>query len=275
MSILYIIDHINIKNREAKLEDKYILEGGGKKYKVQLDKIIKKEIKFLEVYKKDEKLLILNKNKNECIVIFINEKEKIAELRSLTLEYGKCIDLEDFGLKTTGKFHLKVAIKMLKKYKEKFKINKIVLEDVATVKCNDLDFPLSSYLLLTKGYTFYGKEGFKYINHGIYKYNNDLLKNYQKYISKLKIKDINIKNIFKSKEFGKLNKDIIDKAKYHKEMLFVDFIGMIFSRENMLDNEICELYMIVRDIIITYYQNKLGEIYINLFMPNLKMEMIL
>ena len=269
---------IRYKNRgiySEKLNSKYLLKGGGKKYKIKLNKILKKNIYFEEIYDDGIKSLILNKTKNNCVVILINEKDKIAKLDSLIVSNGECIDLEDFGLKTSGKFHLKVAIKMLKKYKEKFKINKIVLEDVATVKCNDLDFPLSSYLLLTKGYTFYGKEGFKYINHGIYKYNNDLLKNYQKYISKLKIKDINIKNIFKSKEFGKLNKDIIDKAKYHKDMLFVDFIGMIFSRENMLNTEICELYMNIRDTLIPYYQNKLGVEYINLFMSNLKMEMIL
>jgi len=46
---------------------------------------------------------------------------------------------------------------MLKKYKDKFKINKIVLEDIATVKCNEKEFPLSSYMLLSQGYTFYGK----------------------------------------------------------------------------------------------------------------------
>ena len=271
-----IIDH---KNRgKYYLNNKYILKGGGKEYKIKLSNIADIEIKFKEVYDDNKRKILLNNKKykdyNKCIVIIIHDKEQLAEISSLEVKEYKCIDLEDFGLKTTGCFYLKVAIKMLKKYKDKFKINKIVLEDVATVKCNDLDFPLSSYLLLTKGYTFYGKEGFKYIDHKIYKY-NDLLENYKKYISKLKIKDINIKDIFKSKEFSKLNKDIIDKAKYHKDMLFVDFIGMIFSRENMLNTEICELYMNIRDTLIPYYQNKLGVEYINLFMSNLKMEMIL
>ena len=271
MCILHIIDHINIKNRKARLEDKYILKGGGKKYRIETSNIIKKEIIFREIYRKDEKLLILNKNKNECVVIYINEKENMAELRSLTIENGKCIDLENFGLKTTGKFHLKVAIKMLKKYKDKFGINKIILDDVATVKCNDTEFPLSSYMLLTKGYTFYGKEGFRYANKDY----NDLLKNYKNYISKLKVKYVNIKDILKNSKNKKLNSVVINKSKDNKNMLFVDFLGLLFGRENMLNNEICELYMKILNKLVIYYVNKLGADYLNLFMTNIKMEMVL
>jgi hypothetical protein len=269
MCILHIIDYINIKNRKARLEDKYILKGGGKKYKIEMNDIIEKDIIFREIYRKDEKLLILNKNKNECVIIYINEKENIVELRSLTMENGKCIDLEDFGLKTTGKFHLKVAIKMLKKYKDKFKINKIVLEDIATVKCNETEFPLSSYMLLTKGYTFYGKEGFEYVEKDY----NDLLKKYKNYILKLKVKDVDMKDIIKKSKNRELNKDIINNAKDNKNMLFVNFLGILFSRENMLNDEICELYFVIRNKLIFYYQNKLGADYLNLFMTNLKMEM--
>jgi len=271
MCILHIIDHINIKNRRARLEDKYILKGGGKKYRIEMSDIIKKDIIFREIYRKDEKLLILNKNKNknECIVIYINEKDKVAELRSLTIENGKCIDLEDFWLKTSGKFHLKVAIKMLKKYKDKFKINKIVLEDIAIVKCNEMEFPLSSYMLLTKGYTFYGKEGFEYVEKDY----NDLLKKYKNYILKLKVKDVDIKDIIKKSKNRELNKDIINKAKDNKNMLFVDFLGLLFSRESMLNDEMCELYMIILDKMVIYYANKLGEKYYRIFMTNLKMEM--
>jgi hypothetical protein len=269
MCILDIIDYINIKNRKARLEDKYILKGGGKKYRIEMNDIIGKDIIFREIYRKDKKLLILNKNRNECIVIYINEKDKVAELRSLTIENGKCIDLEDFGLKTTGKFHLKVAIKMLKKYKDKFRINKIVLEDIATVKCNETEFPLSSYMLLTKGYTFYGKEGFEYVNKDY----NDLLKNYKKYMSILKVKDIDIKDMIKNSKNKKLNSDVRDKAKDNKNMLFVNFLGLLFSRENMLNDEICELYIIILDKMVIYYANKLGEKYYRIFMTNLKMEM--
>ena len=158
---------------------------------------------------------------------------------------------------------------MLKKYKDKFGINKIVLEDIATVKCNDTEFPLSSYMLLTKGYTFYGKEGFEYVNKD---YNN-LLKKYKNYILKLKVKDVDIKDILKNSKNKKLNIDVRDKAKDNKNMLFVDFLGLLLSRENMLNDEICELYMIILDKMVIYYANKLGEKYYRIFMTNLKMEM--
>jgi hypothetical protein len=265
---------ISYKNRgKYYLDRKYILKGGGKKYKIQLKDIVDNEIEFKEVYEDNERKILLNNKKyrdyNKCIVIILNEKDKFAEISSLAVKGYKCIDLEDFGLKTSGKFHLKVAIKMLKKYKNKFGINKIVLEDVATVKCNDREFPLSSYLLLTKGYTFYGKEGFKYVEVET----NDLLKKYKNYISKLKVKNVDIKDIIKKSKNRELNNEIIAKGKYNKNMLFVDFIGMIFSRENMLNGEICELYIKILNKMVIYYVNKLGEDYLNLFMPNIKMEM--
>ena len=157
---------------------------------------------------------------------------------------------------------------MLKNYKKKFGINKIILEDVARVKCNEIKFPLSSYLLLTKGYTFYGKEGFEYVNKDY----NDLLKKYKKYILKLKVKDINIKDMLKNSKNKKLNSDMRDKAKDNKNMLFVNFLGILFSRENMLNDEICELYFVIRNKLI-YYANNFGTEYLDIFMTNLKMEM--
>ena len=266
---------ISYKNRgKYYLDRKYILKGGGKKYKIQLKDIVDNEIEFKEVYEDNERKILLNNKKyrdyNKCIVIILNEKDKFAEISSLAVKgYYKCIDLEDFGLKTSGKFHLKVAIKMLKKYKDKFRINKIVLEDIAIVKCNKMEFPLSSYMLLTKGYTFYGKEGFEYVNKDY----NDLLKKYKNYILKLKVKDVNIKDIIKKSKNRELNEDIIKKAKDNKNMLFVNFLGILFSRENMLNDEICELYFVIRNKLIFYYQNKLGADYLNLFMTNIKMEM--
>jgi hypothetical protein len=265
---------ISYKNRgKYYLDRKYILKGGGKKYKIQLKDIVDNEIEFKEVYEDNERKILLNNKKyrdyNKCIVIILNEKDKFAEISSLAVKGYKCIDLEDFGLKTSGKFHLKVAIKMLKKYKKKFGINKIISEDVATVKCNETEFPLSSYMLLTKGYTFYGKEGFEYVNKD---YNN-LLKKYKNYILKLKVKDVDIKDMLKNSKNKKLNSDVRDKAKDNKNMLFVDFLGLLFSRENMLNDEKCELYMIILDKMVIYYANKLGEKYYRIFMTNLKMEM--
>jgi len=158
-----ILDYLNQKTPDYYFNYQNLLIGGGKTYTVNLGKIYDKEIKFEEIYNKDKRLIILNseenfskgKKYNSCVVITIEENEKTAELSSLNIAEGKCINLDEFGLKTTGTFHLKVAIKMLKKYQEKFKINKIILEDSVTVKCQDEEFPLSTYLLLTEGYTFY------------------------------------------------------------------------------------------------------------------------
>lgn len=259
-----------IKNEH--FNHKYILNGG-KKFKINLNSLIDKKIVFTEKYNDGFKKILLNSKKNNNIFncVSITIKDNFAFLDSLQVSEGNCIDLDDFGLKTTGKFHLKVAIKMLKKYKNKFKINKIVLEDIATVKCNEEDFPLSSYLLLTKGYTFYGKEGFKYQKDNL----NKLLKNYQKYIDKLKAKNVNIKKMLNKHNNKNINKKINNLLKENPEIKFINLLGIIFNRDNMINLEICQLYMYLRNVLIKFYIDNLGNEYLDLFMPNLKMEMIL
>jgi len=252
--------------------NKYILTNGSS-FKIKISDVLENynEIKFKEIYNDNQRKIILNTNKNskdyDCVIIVINEKQQLATIESLQVSENKCIDLDDFGLQTSGKFHLKVAIKMLKKYKDKFRINKIELEDIATVKCNDEEFPLSSYLLFTKGYTFYGKEGFKYQKDNY----NKLLKNYQNYIKILKTKHVDIKNLLKHNTNNKLNKNII-KMFHNKEYNFTELLGIIFSRENILNDEICKLYLFIKNDLIYFYQSKLGTNYLDLFMTNLKME---
>ena len=76
MSIIRNI--IDYKNRgKYYLDSKYILKGGGKKYKIQLNNI---EIEFKEVYDGDKRKILLNNKKykdySKCIVIILNEKGK-------------------------------------------------------------------------------------------------------------------------------------------------------------------------------------------------------
>jgi hypothetical protein len=273
-----IIDFKNKHNFKTNYnyKNKYILTGGSS-FKVKISDVLgnENEIKFKEIYNDKKRKIILNTNienkKYNCVIIVIDEKTNIATLDSVQVSETKCIDLDDFGLKTSGKFHLKVAIKMLKKYKDEFKINKIELEDIATVKCNEEEFPLSSYLLLTKGYTFYGKEGFKYKNEKL----NLLLDNYQKYVDKLKVKQVDFTKILKASSNSKLNNQIIKIFNDNMEKKFIELLGIIFSRENMLNDEICQLYLSIRNELIFFYQNLLGVDYFDLFMPNLKMVMIL
>jgi hypothetical protein len=269
-----IIDFKNKHNFKTNYnyKNKYILTGGGS-FTVKISDILenKNEIKFKEIYNDKKRKIILNtrieNNKYNCIIIVIDDETKIATLDSVQVSETKCIDLDDFGLKTSGKFHLKVAIKMLKKYKDKFKINKIELEDVATVKCNDEEFPLSSYLLLTKGYTFYGNEGFKYKKEKL----NELLNNYQKYVDKLKVKDVNMKNILESSKNIKLNKEIMKMADDNKDIKFINLLGIIFSRNNMMNESICKLYFSILNSLISFYQINFDDEFIKLTMTNLKM----
>jgi hypothetical protein len=43
----------------------------------------------------------------------------------------------------------------------------------------------------------------------------------------------------------------------------------------MLNDDICKLYFEIQDTIINFYTNLLGADYIKIFMPNLKMELLI
>jgi len=243
---------------------------GGKKRSIYLSDLIlnNEKIIFEEIYVDDEKRLLLyelNNKKNNCILITINSIKKEAVIENLYVKDRKCINLTDFEPKNPGTFYLKVAIKMLKKYKDKFKINKIVLEDVATIECNNNDYPLSSLLLLTKGYAFYEKEGFIYSN----KVFNTMLKKYKDFVKTIKLKDI--KNIY---DILKNNIYLSNLIEHNKDKNILDILQIIFSKKNIENNiKICKLYPKINNELIMFYQSKLGGTYIDLFAMNNKMEL--
>jgi hypothetical protein len=114
----------------------------------------------------DEKLyqdvfLLIDLEKQNNIfknIKIIDKDNKMAIIEAISADKFVCFYDVDFNLKNKGSFYLKISIKMLEKYKDKFKINKIVLRDNATVHCKfkekSFSFNLSQFLLLTNGNTW-------------------------------------------------------------------------------------------------------------------------
>mgnify|MGYP000577885597 CR=1 FL=1 len=194
-------------DKELNLKHKYILKGGGiKEFTITLNEMKEKDYNpiftFYRVYddKKNQVILLSkidssnNLSKDDsCVVITLNKN--VAHLDKIQNEdFFYCVNLVDFNLKNPGSFHLELAIKMLKKYKDKFKIDRIELLDNAVVQCNNDRIHLSTLQLLTKGYTFYGKYGFEFKNKTFKKLEHD----YLKYTSNLKVKDVDWDEIFRN-----------------------------------------------------------------------------
>ena len=233
-------------------DDKCKLKGGGvKEFTIKIDNITEdfnKNIVFHKVYDDGQKKVVLTKLpfnednliNDSCIVILLDKN--IAYLDKIEVDKFECIDLVDFTLKKSGYFHLKATIKMLKKYKEKLGINRIVLRDNATVKCKFkkklFDYNLSQFLLLTKSYTWYGKHGFKI--------NKDERKEYLetlKVIETIKIKDIDFNSIFKEIEGN-------DKFKYIDKSLYDNIKKSFLNNKDIKLQELLHFY---------FYENRTEE----------------
>jgi len=151
---------------EYKLNKNIFIQKGGnpdKIYNIEYDKKI--ELIFKQITKSPDEIEIYLSNEfddNNCITIQINKKLKVASIHGISKEKNSCFNHADFILKNSGSFYLEMSLKLLKKYKDKFNINKITLIDNAQIYCeNNGKFKLSQLLLLTKGYTWYEKFGFK------------------------------------------------------------------------------------------------------------------
>jgi hypothetical protein len=161
----------------------------------------------------------------DCISIVINKENKVGEIHGIG-NFKSC--LIDSNTKV-GSTLLKITIKMLKKYKDTFGINKIVLTDNSVKKCqsNKEDIKLSHMLILLTGDTWYGKYGFRPINVKTYNYDEILIENYNNnkfIINKITIKEANIMKYIKMTK----NKDVINAVEKilekNENMLLKDFL---------------------------------------------------
>lgn len=242
----------NIRINEKKLV--YQFGGGTKQLKLEY---IEKEtgeklfsIKFVLIYDNEGTQIYMSNevnekkfsNENSCVVISIDKNT--AYIENLSSDLVKCIELEDFNIKNVGSFYLKMTIKMLKKYRNKLNINSIVLKDNSKIYCLDKRYSLSKYMMLTRGYSFYGKVGFKPIDSNV----KELERYNKKIIKKLNINDLNWKEIIEklkkhNNKYYRKNKELIKmflKTILNSKENYIDIMKMIFNKEN--NDKTCHLY---------------------------------
>lgn len=143
---------------------------------------------------------------------------------------------------------------MLKKYKGKLGINKIKLIDNAKIGYLKSEFKLSPMLLLLKGKTFYGKDGFKLVDENDRKIEDRNLK----IINNLFVRDIDFNKIIKkSLKYNKLTEeqsnilnDFIKLINKNQDRKYVDLMRTIFNKTN--GDNTCWIYILIRKNLESY-----------------------
>lgn len=209
----------------AKLMDNFYVSREYKHNSITGGKTTKLEYKGFIFYckqKKDNSYDIsIRRNDNEiersidhCLHIIIDKNikdNKIAYIENISY-YNDCIKtgLEHPG---GGSKLLKIALKFLKKNKEKFDINRIYLVDNSRFYCNDLIINLPILSTLINRHTWYGKYGFRPYESLSHKPDKILLKHYNKNIKIMKttiIKDTTLpKHLLKMIKDNETNKEKI------------------------------------------------------------------
>jgi len=188
--------------------------GGGKKLKVIYND---REYVFNEAMDKNYYILY-SKDEFECVTIIIDLENKIAEIHGIG-NYRSCLDDINTNI---GSTLLKITLKMIKKYKEKLDIKKILITDNSLKKCNNKNIKLSVMLTLLTGNTWYGKYGFKPVDDTLIKYYD----NNKKIMNTITLKDI---DLIKYLKMTKLDRKIIKNAKKfiekHQTLLVKDYLS--------------------------------------------------
>jgi len=264
----------NFLVQEYKLDKSIFKQIGGlnqeKIFKIEYDGKI--ELEFKKINKGDgnyEIYLSNNFDDNSCITIQINKKDKVASIHNISKEKLSCFNHTDFLLKKPSNFYVEMSIKLLKKYKEKFNINKITLIDNAVINCQMTDsnnynigkFNLSQYLLLTKGHTWYEEFGFKITDE----IKNKIVQNSKKIIETLKIKDIDfeilLKDASESKNYKYISDTVIQQIKKmlkeNKNQKFMTIMKHIFYDNRT--NETCLLYSLIDTKLVRQLEKKFDK----------------
>lgn len=180
-----------------------------------------------------------NDNKPECILIEVSIEDRNAEIFELSYD-PKCFP----GLKAdehTGTTLLKLALKLLEKIKDKYKLRYVQLMDNSRKWCNEVEnfITLADLSMFTSGNTWYGKHGFIPFNTNTEKTDKINLKLYKKHqhiVNNTLVKNTNIQKyinrIFKKHRIN-VNKNDIDKliVKYNN-IPIVHFFSRLLKKYN-------------------------------------------
>jgi hypothetical protein len=108
-------------------------------------------------FKKSENIdghyLLFSKEGDECVYVIISKEDKTAEIHGIG-SYSSCSQETN---QSVGSTLLKITLKLLKKYKDKFQIKMVILTDNSIKKCHKTDIKLSIMMTLLTGDTWYGR----------------------------------------------------------------------------------------------------------------------
>lgn len=187
----------------------------------------------------DENILVLStQGKTDCLTIIINKDFKNAEIHEITTRDNCVIEkIKDgeifFSNQKVGTALLQIAIKMIKKYKEKFDVNSITLADNSFKLCpfTKTNIILSYMSILTCGDTWYGKHGFRPVKiddrtntYIVDKKKNKQYEETKDKMSKLKITHFNLIDYITMTNNKKLIKATKTLIKENPDMLLKDYI---------------------------------------------------
>ena len=217
-----LIDFIKFNsNQKNKYNNLQI--GGNNKLKIEYNN----KIYIYDETMHNDYYVLFSKNEDECVSVIIDKNNNIAEIHGIG-NYNSCIDDINTNVRS---ILLQITIKMIRKYKDKYKINKIILTDNSIKQCQNLQsnksIKLSMMLTLLTGHTWYGKYGFRPLE-------KDLLQKYENNINimnNIKLKDI---NFIKYLEKTSLTKDMIEESKIyiynHSSMLLKDYLSKFIKQ---------------------------------------------
>jgi hypothetical protein len=252
-----IIDRLN----------KYIQNGGNKKiYKIEY-KDEEYTFELLDDIDPTSKIYVLqSKNSDtDCVMLSIDTENKLASINNITTFPDlKC---SDTLITNIGSHLMIIVIKLIKKYKDEFDVNKILLTDHSFLYCENIkaNIILSDLYILKTGNTFYGKFGFlPYDENKNYKklYISQYNKN-KEILHNLLVKDsylLYYLNKYQSKYTNIDISDLINLTNDHINDKLTDYITRISSR--VIFAEICMVlnYIIPKLIIknkLTSFHNKI------------------
>jgi hypothetical protein len=136
------------------------IQNSGKKEDVIIEYKNEKYI-FNRTKEGDFMYYALHQNKVElqdmCIMIIIDKDENTCSIHTISYD-EKCFE----NKKGSGSDLLKLALLLIDKIKERYKIQKITLTDNSSKRCkNNKNINLSKMMTLLTGDTWYGKYGFR------------------------------------------------------------------------------------------------------------------
>ena len=177
----------------------------------------------------DEYVLYSNdNNKYNCIYILVSKEDQVAEIHGIG-NYFKCFKgILPQTNTSIGSHMLKIALKLLRKNKDKLKIKKVVLKDNSLKKCNNNTIQLSKMLILLSGDSWYGKYGFKpkkNLSDDVDDQLNEFYKNNKLIMNNITIKDIDILKYIKMTNNPKLYNTIVKLLVTNDNILLKDFLN--------------------------------------------------